>query len=154
MSELPILRLTRTDQNADGVFGAMMLPGGTVLQTCEDDWKDNAKGQSCIPAGQYVLRRTIFHKHGYETFEVAGVPGRERILVHIGNTEEDLEGCIAVGMRRGSLWIAKDEDTGEAHLKGAVVASREAFGLFMAALTHTDEAVLVVEWAPGLPLAA
>ena len=147
------LILTRDEQTADGVFGWLTFAGSDLkLRTMEDDWLDNAPGKSCIPAGSYTLRRTIFHKHNVETFEVAGVPGRSRILIHVANTEEDVEGCIGVGTREGRLWVARDEDTGAEHvLKRAVVESGKAFQLFMHDMEGADEATLTIVWAPGLP---
>jgi hypothetical protein len=144
--------LTRDEDTEDGVFGTLLLPDGSALCTMEDDWRGNAPRESCIVAGTYLLHRTIYHKHGYETFEVTGVPGRSRILIHPANTEEDVEGCIGLGTRRGMLRVA-DEDTPGHPLrwKRAVVNSRAAFDQFMALLDGSDEAVLQVLWAPGLP---
>lgn len=139
-----LLTLTRTERNEDGTFGKLYTPG-ISLYTMEDDWIDNKPIISCIPAGIYILRRTIYHKHNIETFEVTGVPGRSRILIHPANTEEDVEGCIGVGMRMGTL-LRKDEDTGQMHLKTAVVASQEAFRRFMLVMLDVDEAKLLVRW--------
>jgi hypothetical protein len=145
------LSLLRTESTPDGVFG-LLKAGGYTFVTMEDDWKNNQPGESCIPAGTYSLHRTIFHKHNYETFEVTGVPGRSRILIHPANTEEDVEGCIGVGLRRGFVKVP-DEDN-PAHplvTKRAVVASQEAFRRFMQEMAHIDEAELVVTWGSGLP---
>lgn len=143
------LRLLRTERIVDGVFGELTLAGREPFYTVEDDWRDNARGASCIPAGDYVLRRTIYHRHGYEAFEVTGVPGRSRILIHPANTEEDVEGCIGLGLRRGVL-VVPDEDDPAHPLKEkrAVVASREAFRRFMEAMRDLDEAYLKIEWTP------
>lgn len=145
------LQLLRTERTADGTFGLLTLPGYT-LHTCEDDWKDNQPSESCIPAGTYRLHRTIYQRHGYETFEVTGVPGRSRILVHPGNTEEDTQGCVLVGLRRGLLAVHDEDDPAHPVVrKRAVVASAEAFRRFMGTLAAVDEAELTVEWAVGLP---
>ena len=166
MSELTLLEaltlrlvLTRTERTSDGVFGRL-TGAGLDLHTLEDDWRNNAPRISCIPAGVYALRRTVYYKHGYETFEVTNVPGRSRILIHPANTEEDVEGCIGVGLRRGHLRIARDEDTGERNvMKRAVVASRPAFDRLMDALRDVDSATLVIQWDKAaepspLPLAS
>lgn len=146
------LNLIRNERIADGVFGEVHLYGGLVLQTIEDDWVNNQPHISCIPHGMYQLQRTIYHKHGYETFEVMHVTDRSRILIHPANTEEDLEGCIGLGMRRGMIRVVKDEDTGELNkLKHGVVASREAFRQFMEWMSPVDVATLVIQWKPGLP---
>lgn len=154
------LQILRKERIPDGVFGELLVMGDEYdaeapprlqLQTIEDDWRDNAPRISCIPAGLYTLQRTIYRKHGYETFEVVKVPDRSRILIHPANTEEDLEGCIGVGLRRGKLRVARDEDTGEANvLKEAVVASREAFQQLMAVMAPVDAATLEVIWIGDL----
>jgi len=154
------LQILRKERIPDGVFGELLVLGDELdaeppaplqLQTIEDDWRDNAPKISCIPAGIYTLQRTIYHKHGYETFEVVGVPDRSRILIHPANTEEDLEGCIGVGLRRGKIRVAKDEDTGEVNvLKHAVVASREAFRRLMEVMAPVDAATIEVIWIGDL----
>jgi hypothetical protein len=145
------LVLLRTERTPDGVFGLLTV-GHAQLQTVEDDWKDNEPGESCIPAGLYPLRRTIYHKGGYETFEIAGVLGRQRILIHRANTEEDVKGCVGVGLRRGKLWVHDEDDPAHPLVeKQAVVASHEAHAQFMKEMAHVDQATLQVQWAHGLP---
>lgn len=141
------LILRREENTDDGVFGRLFLPGVPPLFTVEDDWKDNTRRESSIPAGVYSLHRTMYHKHGYETFEVCNVPGRSRILIHPANTENDVEGCIGVGLRRGSL-LVPDEDN-PAHpmvSKRAVVDSQEAFRRFMREMLGFDTASLEIVW--------
>lgn len=144
------LQLLREENTTDGVFGRLHCPEGLVLFTMEDDWKDNQPRESCIPAGVYRLHRTIYHKHGYETFEVTGVPGRSRILIHPANTEEDVEGCIGVGLRRGVLTVRDEDDPARClKEKRAIVASQDAFRRFMSAMATVDDAMLTITWAPG-----
>ena len=147
-----MLTLTRTESVADGTFGLLRVSPSLLLHTLEDDWRDNQRSESCIPAGVYLLERTIYRKHGYETFVVTGVPNRDRILIHPGNTEEDTMGCILVGLRQGTIRVPKDEDTDAPDIwKRGVVASQEAFRRFMRAMANVDEAELTIEWAEGLP---
>ena len=154
------LQVLRKERIPAGVFGELHVlpdefdvtpPAPLHLHTVEDDWRDNAPSISCIPSGIYTLQRTIFYKHGYETFEIIGVPGRSRCLLHPACTEEDVEGCIGVGLRRGKLRVARDEDTGEVNvLKEAVVASREAFRQLMEVMAPVDQATLEVIWIGDL----
>jgi len=144
------LILTRLRQGA-GTFGRLSV-GGLALVTLEERWKQNARSVSCIPAGTYPLERTIYHRHGIETFEVMDVPGRSRILLHPGNTEEDTEGCILVGLREGRVRVVRDEETGAANtLKDGIVESQAAFRTLMSHLTDADRHLLTVIWAHGLP---
>lgn len=147
-----MIHVLRVERVPDGVFGRMLVPGHEVLWTVEDDWKDNEPGESCIPAGQYRLERSFYHKKGYEAFEICDVPGRERILIHKANTEEDVKGCIGLGTRLGPIRVEKDEDTGKKNVvKKGVVSSAIAFQKFMTWMEHYDEAEILIEWEDGLP---
>lgn len=146
-----LLRLTRTDQTSAGTFGKLDFDRFSLF-TLEDDWLENEPGKSCIPAGEYTLRRTIFQRHNLPTWEVTNVPNRSRILIHPGNTEEDTEGCILLGVRRGSITVERDEDTGEVlKMKEGVLASKEAFRRFMLTVKDESELTLVITWVDGLP---
>lgn len=140
-----MLRVTldRFAQSEDGTIGRLYVPGLEELKTLEEEDRGNERGESRIPPGTYVCRRTVYHRHGIKTFEVTGVPGRSRILFHTGNTEEDTQGCILVGLRVGPLAVL-DEETGERRQKIAVLNSKPAFDRFMAALEDVDEFELEV----------
>jgi len=125
--------LTRFDsKSGDGTFGRFER-----WVTVEEDDKGNRKRVSSIPTGRYVCKRSMYHKGGYPTFEITGVPDRSRILFHVANTEEDVEGCVGVGMRLGVL-KKLDEDTGSIRHKIAVLQSRDAFKEFMAFFEGVD----------------
>lgn len=151
------LTLVRRVVSDSGVLGELVIPVLGVrhtLVTQEDDWLNNRRGKSCIPAGTYPFRRTVYWKHGYETFEII-CPPRQRILVHPGNTELDTEGCVLVGLRYGQFWV-EDEDSSQNPKpkvwKAGVAESRPAFfDHFMKWMSGMDETTIVVEWAPGLP---
>ena len=146
------LVLRRFWNTPDGVFGKLYLPGHPFLYTMEEDWRGNQRRVSCIPAGSYELVRTIYHKHGYETFEVTGVPDRTRILIHPANTEEDVEGCIGLGLRVGELPVPDEDQANHPVLiKRAVLDSQAAFKRFMYYLQGIKSIPLDVEWQPGLP---
>lgn len=146
------LTLIRDTRNSSGTFGMLAL-GGHTWQTAEEDWRNNQRGKSCIPAGIYALKRGMFAKHG-DCFEVTGVPGRSAILIHPGNTEEDTEGCILLGTERGFLNV-RDEDAPEMPMarKMAVLHSKIAFAQFMAAMSGVQTATLAVVWSPKLEVA-
>jgi hypothetical protein len=94
-----------------GTFGRMYLPSGLTLFTVEDRDNNNAKGDSCIPEGEYECVPSRYHKGGYDAYEITGVPGRSRILIHAGNTSRDVDGCVAVGLSLGfvgGLWAATE----------------------------------------------
>ncbi len=142
------IHLRRFAESPDGTFGRLKGPG-LSLYTLEDEWVGNRPNVSRIPAGIYLCARAVFHRGGYETFEVIGVPNRSHILFHVGNTEEDTEGCILLGTSMGPLEVT-DEDSGERRPKLAVLGSRDAFDRFMNQLRGLDEFDLRItdpEWS-------
>lgn len=81
----------------------------------EDEYRTIKKyGETRIPKGSYKIKlRTHggFHQRYSERFpwhegmfEISDVPGFTDILIHIGNTHEDTEGCLLVA---DSLDISK-----------------------------------------------
>lgn len=112
-----------------GTFGEIVL-GGAVFHTGELPWRENKSGVSCIPEGVYRCLYGPSPRFGH-AYEVTGVPGRSRILIHNGNYCGDIGagfmshvlGCIILGQAMGTL-------------KGqrAVLLSRPAVTAFVAAL--------------------
>ncbi|HEY2068249.1 MAG TPA: DUF5675 family protein [Rhizomicrobium sp.] len=101
--------------NDEGTFGVLYLDDTLLAAfavTCEQPWKNNAPGHSCIPAGQYDLLPYNSPKHGetvvfhnpalgiYGTPDriPAGCKGRSLCEIHPANWPRQLEGCVAVGL--------------------------------------------------------
>ena len=80
---------------------------GHRYYTCERPWLGNKPFVSCMPAGEHKVKP--YHSIKFpDVWEVVGVPGRTKILFHVGNKPVDVQGCIAVGLHRGdqkSLWV-------------------------------------------------
>ena len=112
--------------------------------TLERPWRDNKRGISAIPDGSYVVKRTVTPKHN-KTFEVTDVPGRTAILIHTGNSETDVEGCILVGMQFGRI-DAVDPDTGNVESQPAVIRSKDAYALLDQLIGADTEFLLTVSW--------
>lgn len=96
------LTLRRVAYREDGVFGVLLLDDRPFAVTLERPWRDNKKGESCIPVGKYICTRVTSPKFGH-TWMVADVPGRSEILFHSGNTFRDSHGCILVA-EKFALW--------------------------------------------------
>jgi len=148
------LLLRHTDSPA-GVFGFLDLltDSGVRLArycTAEDDWLNNAPRVSCIPAGIYTCQRVVSPKHG-NVFEITHVPGRSAILIHSGNTENDVEGCVLVGHQYGALQVADEDVPGHPVVaKWAVIQSKVALADLMARTAGLSSFQLEVRWAkPG-----
>lgn len=91
-----LLELKRIASRPDGTFGVLLAEGRPFALTLERPWRDNRRGESCIPTGQYLCTRVRSPKFG-PTWEVRNVPERSHILFHAGNIFEDSHGCILVG---------------------------------------------------------
>lgn len=90
--------LDRIQTGAVGTFGVLSMNKSLApfCLTLEDPWRNNARNISCIPSGQYVVKKHVSPTHG-DCWLVRDVPGRTFILFHRGNTHVDTQGCILVG---------------------------------------------------------
>ena len=111
-------KLVRVAYTEDGTFGVLLDEGTPFCLTLEREWKENKRGESCIPTGLYLCQRVKSPKFG-DTFEICDVPGRSHILFHKGNIEDDSHGCVITG-----------EEYGEYKNKIAVLSSGKAFNEF------------------------
>lgn len=66
------------------------------FRTLEPPHSGNVKGVSCIPPGIYQVKTRISPRFG-KHFILNDVPGRELILIHVGNFRYNTHGCILVG---------------------------------------------------------
>lgn len=96
------LILDRFRSDAQGTFGMLAKDGATLCFTCELPWVDNEPMVSCIPPGVYpcMAYSSIAHP---DVWIIANVPGRNGILIHNGNTENDSKGCIIIGDKLGKI---------------------------------------------------
>lgn len=123
--------IIRVHSSKVGTFGVLLINGMPIGVTGEQDWENNKKGISCIPAGQYLCKRVNTPHHG-DTFEVTGVPGRNAILFHKGNLPlEHSRGCILVA-----------EQFEQLNGKDAVLQSAKGYGEFMGKLVGENTFVL------------
>ncbi len=131
MSRADLIRDVSSDH---GTLGVLLVDGEPLAHTMEPPWRDNARGRSCIPAGEY---RTVWHRsprYG-ECYLVTDVPGRSHILIHSGNVGGDpdqglhthTQGCVLLGRRRGELAVRDRRQR-------AVLVSRPTLRAFTAAM--------------------
>jgi hypothetical protein len=89
-----VLLLSRT-YFPDGTNGKIECEGRFICYTIELPWLDNANQVSCIPEGEYVLRKRYSKKNRWH-IEVVDVENRSFILFHpANNAQKELNGCIA-----------------------------------------------------------
>lgn len=124
--------LERFAYSPHGVFGRIIIPEFECF-TVERPWLDNKPRESCIPEGSYGIQLGRYNRGGYPAYEVLDVPERTLIKIHVGNTIDDVIGCIAPGKSLGYL-----------ERKWAVTSSRKAFKEFMGAMEGAETSKLEV----------
>jgi hypothetical protein len=80
-------------------FEGMTLP---PIYTLEEPWRNNERRVSCVPKGTYECKPHTGLRF-QNVWRLHGVPNRDAILIHAGNTTDDIEGCILIGMDHGVL---------------------------------------------------
>lgn len=90
--------LQRLTQSDNGTFGVWINDDRPLFATLELPWKDNQKDISCVPAGTYHVAITFSNHFQKDVFLLSGVPNRDNVEIHVGNTVKDILGCIIVGM--------------------------------------------------------
>lgn len=89
-----VLFLTRT-YFPEGTNGKLESEGKLISYTIELPWKRNERGISCIPEGNYFIRKRYSAKYKWH-LELVDVPNRTHILIHPANhAQKELLGCIA-----------------------------------------------------------
>lgn len=122
------IRIVRNQyESAAGYTHARLLldEGGFFCWTLEDEDRGltqempleqikakKVKGKTAIPKGTYKIQvrvspkfkdRYWAKKYGGRLPYLQGVPGYEGVCIHVGNTPEDTDGCLLVGMLQGSI---------------------------------------------------
>jgi hypothetical protein len=117
-----------------GTFGRLMFPEFQCF-TVERPWFDNKVRESCIPEGEYNLRLGRYHKGGYDAYEILDVPERTLIKIHVGNTIDDVIGCVAPGKSLGTIYG-----------KWGVTSSKAAFQDFMTSMDGVAESTIEISF--------
>ncbi len=95
------LKILRLDDNGIQTLGQGLVYEDHLklfeFSTLELPWKDNERYISCIPVGQYEVKKHTSEKYS-QCFWVQNVPGRFEILIHRGNFFTDILGCILPGV--------------------------------------------------------
>jgi len=110
MNTAYLIRTYKTDHTA-GIF--VLSDGNKVLFTCntlELPYLENKNNISCIPADTYNVVPYSSAKFP-NTYQVQNVSGRDKILIHKGNTKANTEGCILVGVYSKDGVIVSSKDT-------------------------------------------
>jgi hypothetical protein len=107
------IHVERYSSGPESTLGRLHVDGVFACFTCEDQRQPGPKvpKETRIPAGRYALKlRTFGGKHErYAKLHadihrgmlwLQDVPGFTDVLIHVGNTDRDSEGCLLVGLAR------------------------------------------------------
>lgn len=93
---------------SEGTQGIIEWNGTIVCYTIELPWLENQRQISCVPEGEYQLRKRFSKKYGWH-IQLQNVADRDLILFHPANDAvKELKGCIApvtfiTGIGKGSM---------------------------------------------------
>lgn len=94
--------LHRTTFTARSTIGEWWFNGGMLCFTIEDVEREHKIPRvTAIPRGRYEIVVTQSKRFKRALPLLLDVPGFEGIRVHAGNTADDTEGCICVGLNSG-----------------------------------------------------
>jgi hypothetical protein len=97
------IRITRQFHREKQTEGKLFLIDSEVIIfecfTLELPWKNNERNISCIPPGNYNAEKRISSKLGMN-LHILNVENRDMILIHKGNFNTDIRGCILVGDKK------------------------------------------------------
>jgi Family of unknown function (DUF5675) len=102
MSDFTLVRQSQTNDPMTG----QLTYGDQFAYTLELPWRDNLPGVSCIPTGTYPVVIAWSNRFQKLMPRLIGVPGRDGILIHSGNTRADTEGCILLGKERTTSGVS------------------------------------------------
>ena len=101
-----MLTLVRDIRTEEAILGSLYLNGAFICYTLENSAK-------AIPCGMYTLQNSKSQKFKRELplLHNAKVPASRGIRIHRGNTANDAQGCVLVGMGRSTEKSSVTEST-------------------------------------------
>ena len=126
------MRLIRVARNNEATYGVLAWENTAFAVTLELPWRENKRGESCIPHGVYQCKKVHSPRFG-STYEVTNVPGRSEILFHKGNLSDDTHGCILIG-----------EQFNPVRGRPGITASKEGYDEFTRITLHLLEFTLEI----------
>ena len=146
-----IVKLIRFSSQEDSTLGLLYIDGEFQCFTIEDEFREEkVHGETRIPEGIYQLGIRAeggFHERYKQRFrgvhkgmiEVLDVPNFKYILLHIGNWEDQTEGCILLGNS------AKQNVTGAGMVLESKIAYLRVYPIIMRALQKGKKVFLNIE---------
>lgn len=145
--------LQRLYGGVDDTIGTLFINGDFECFTLEDEARETKlRGETRIPSGRYQIKfrnvlsgKTKRYRSKFDWFtwhlELQGVPGFKYIYIHIGNDDDDTDGCILVGYsvdfnRHESQYLGRSTQAFETFYKKVAVALEEGVEVY---ITVSDE---------------
>lgn len=128
------LRLIREPSSRGATLGSLYIDDVRVCETLEDELRERllqpvstwkVKGETAIPAGRYRIALRQSPRLNRLTPWLQDVPGFEWVLIHAGNKSSDTEGCILVGLDRGSAFVGRSQMAFQRVMERLLTASGE-----------------------------
>lgn len=92
--------INRVYRHPEAIVGRLYANDNPLCYSLELPWRDNANNISCIPVGSYNGTIRTDGDKGWR-IELASVPKRTHVQLHVGNYTTDILGCILLGMELG-----------------------------------------------------
>lgn len=101
------LLLLRNKSEESFTLGELFLNAEHFCYTVEDVVRNvKIPGKTAIPAGIYRIIINMSNRFKKELPLLLDVPNFQGVRIHSGNTAEDTEGCIIVGLQRTANGVA------------------------------------------------
>jgi len=92
------IELWRIAHSCAGMQGVLRYKGKAFALTLELPWRDNKRGESCVPADCYKTDLAPSPaRGGRDIWWIRGVEDRIAIQLHTGNVLEHTDGCVIIG---------------------------------------------------------
>lgn len=105
------LTLVRDRTPKNHTAGEMFYKGHQLCYTCEDLVRiEKIKGITAIPNGTYKVIITYSNRFKKPLPLLLDVPNFTGVRIHAGNTAEDTEGCILVGLEQTPTGVGRSRD--------------------------------------------
>ncbi|HEV7425425.1 MAG TPA: DUF5675 family protein [Thermoanaerobaculia bacterium] len=106
--DMQVTRQTFTDEST---IGELTIDGVHQCFTLEDKVREQKVfGETAIPAGRYEVVVNFSNHFQKMLPELVAVPNFEGVRIHSGNTAKDTEGCILVGVTKGTNVVSNSKD--------------------------------------------
>ena len=143
------LELKRLKDDGKGTIGTLSINGEFVSFTLEDTFNEpKVYGKTRIPDGEYELKLRTgspmanrYKKRFGDTHKgmlwLQDVPDFTYVYIHVGNREDDTDGCILVGSTCSSR---KDDQ----YVAGSVLAYTEIYPYIADAITKGEKVTIKI----------